>query len=303
MPDTETVLRTFALTKTYSGRAAVDHLSMQVRRGEVYGLIGKNGAGKTTLIRMITSLIHPDSGEIELFGQKRGRQLHRVGSMVDTPVMYPNLTAEQNLEYYRLQAGNPDPKSAARALEIVDLSDGRKQKFGRLSLGMRGRLGLALAILNNPDFIILDEPAKGLDPLGIAAIRRTLKYLNEDLGITILISSHLLAELHLLATTYGIIDEGRLIKEFSKGQLDEACKRCLRLVVDDIQAAATILETVLGTTNYKVVDRNEIRVYDHLEKAGEVNYQLNAARVRVNAIYEMGMSLEDYLKAAIEEAR
>ncbi len=280
---------------------------MLVKKGDIYGLIGENGAGKTTLIRLITSLSHADEGEIELFGEKEEKQLaqarSRTGSIVDTPALYPGLTAVQNLEYYRLQWGIPDQKCVRRALELVGLGESEQQKYSHFSLGMKQRLGLALAILNDPDFILLDEPNNSLDPLGIVEIRSALKHLNEDLGITVLISSHLLSELYLLATTYGVIHNGRLVKEFSKEQLlDEECKRCLHITVDDIRAAAIILETVLETTNYQVVGGYEIRLYDYLEDPAEVNYQLSMAHIRVSSIYEMGVNLEDYFRAVISEA-
>ncbi len=305
MTGTDDILRTYNLTKFYSGRAAVDHVSMEVKKGEIYGLIGENGAGKTTLIRMIAALIHPDEGVIELFGEKGekqpGRALSRVGIMVETPVMYPSLTAEQNLEYYRIQQGIPDRKCIKEALDLVGLTGATKKRFGHFSLGMKQRLGLALSILNNPDFIILDEPINGLDPPGIAEIRNTLKLLNENLGITILIASHILSELYLMATTYGILNHGRLIKELTKDQLDEQCRRCLAVTVDDIKISAVVLETVLGTTNYKVVNRNEIRLYDHLDSPAEVTYQLIAANVRVSYIHEIGTTLEDYYRTTIGE--
>jgi ABC-2 type transport system ATP-binding protein len=290
----------------YSGRAVVDRVNMHIKKGDVYGLIGENGAGKTTLIRLITSLVRPDEGEIELFGEKEEKQLawarSRTGSIVDTPALYPGLTAVQNLEYYRLQWGIPDQKCVRRALELVGLGESEQQKYSHFSPGMKQRLGLALAILNDPDFILLDEPNNSLDPLGTVEIRSALKHLNEDLGITVLISSHLLSELYLLATTYGVIHNGRLVKEFNKEQLDEKCKRCLHITVDDIRAAAIILETVLETTNYQVVGGNEIRLYDYLEEPAEVNYQLSMAHVRVSSIYEIGVNLEDYFRAVITEA-
>lgn len=304
MSDQDFVLRTYSLKKIYSGRPAVDDVNITIKKGAVYGLIGKNGAGKTTLIRMITSLVHPDSGEIELFGRKErlGEARTRMGSIIETPAFYPNLSAEQNLEYYRIQQGIPDKTCVLKALELVGLSDTGKKSFSHFSLGMKQRLGLALAILGNPDFIILDEPINGLDPVGIAEFRKILKHLNEDLGVAILISSHILSELYLVATSYGIIHDGKLLKEISKDQLDEECRRCLSITVNDIKAAVIVFETALGTTNYKVVGGNDIRLYDHLEAASEVTYQLNTAGVRVSSIHEMGANLEDYFRSAIGEA-
>ncbi len=306
MPGADFVLRTFSLTKTFAGRLAIDHVSLQIQKGQVYGLLGKSGAGKTTLIRMITGLIHADEGEIELFGERaksppRGA-LSRVGYMAEMPAMCPSLTAAQNLEYYRLQQGIPERERVLEVLELVGLSAERNSRYGHLTSGMKQRLGLALAVLNHPDFIIMDEPANGLDPLDVIAIREILKHLNENLGVTLLVTSHNLAELYRLATDYGILHDGRLIREFTKEQLDEQCRRYLRLTVDNISAAAIVLETILNTTDYQVIDQHEIHLYDHLDVPGDVTYQLSLANVRVSSIYEMGASLEDYFRAAIEEA-
>ncbi len=304
MTSTETVLRTSNLTKIYSGKPAVDAVSFSIKKGEIFGLIGKNGAGKTTLIRLITALAHPDEGEIELFGEKEPIRLHRersrLGCIVGTPAFYPGLTVGQNLEYSRLQLGIPDHQCISSALEQAGLSGSEKMRCSRLPPGIKQRLGLALAILNNPDFILLDEPTSGLDPLGVAEMRETLQHLHEEMGITMLISSPILSELHHLATVYGIIHQGKLVKEISGDQLDEECRSCLCVKVDNIQVAATVLETVLGTTHYQIIDRNEIRVYDHLEDPAEVTYQLSLANVRISQIYEMGMKVDDYFRSVIQ---
>lgn len=303
---TDEVLCTDRLTKIYAGKAAVDRVSMHVKKGDIYGLIGKNGAGKTTLIRLVTGLAHPDEGRVELFGESEQKRLRRarsrLGCIVDMPALYPHLTAEQNLEYFRIQQGIPDRKCVSRAMERVGLAGIGKERFDRLSLGMKQRLGLALAILNDPDFVLLDEPINGLDPVGIAEIRETLQRLNEEMGITLFISSHILSELYLLATTYGIIHSGNLVDEFSRDRLDEECRRCLRVTVDDVQAAVLVLETVLRTTRYKVIGRQEIRIYDYLEDPAEVTAQLSAANIRVSSIHEMGANLEDYFRKVIREA-
>ncbi len=216
--------------------------------------------------------------------------------------MYPEMTAAQNLEYYRLQQGIPEQKRVQEVLKLTGLSAERKTRFGHLSSGQKQRLGLALAILNHPDFLIMDEPASGLDPLDVIAIREILKQLNEDSGVTLLIASPNLAELYRQATNYGILHNGRLIRESTKEQLDEKCRRCLRITVDDVKAAAIVLETRLNTNNYQVIDQHEIRLYNHLDIPGEVTYQLSLANIRIISIYEMGASLEDYYRTAIEEA-
>ena len=300
----EAVLHTRNLTKLYAGKPAVDNVNMTIHKGDIYGLIGKNGAGKTTLIRMITSLIGQTGGEIELFGENTAagltRARKRVGCVVETPALYPGLTAEQNLEYYRILYGIPEENRIKTALEMVGLTDTDKKKFKNFSLGMKQRLGLALAILGHPDFILLDEPINGLDPIGIIEMRETIKNLNEQYGITVLMSSHILTELSQIATKYGIINNGRLVKEITNDQLAEQCQRCLSVTVDDMEKAAVIIETALNTTNFKSVGKNEIRIYDYLDDPSEVTYQFNSGGVRVNSIHEIGDNLEDYFKTIIE---
>jgi len=301
----EIVLKTHNITKSYSGTAAVDDFNMTIYKGDIYGLIGRNGAGKTTLARIITSLSIPDTGSLTLFGKKSHAELHdarkRIGCVIESPAFYPNLTAFQNLEYYRIQRGIPDKKVITRALEMVELTYTGKKKFKSFSMGMKQRLGLALALLNHPDFIILDEPINGLDPMGIIEMRKTIIKLNQDYGITILISSHILKELHLVATRYGIIDNGKLINEFNQDELNEACQKSLLITVDDIANAVAILETSLITNKFKVISHNEIKVYDYLDNPSEVTTQFINAGIRVSSFYEVGDNLEDYFISQVGE--
>ena len=260
------------------------------------------GAGKTTLMRLITSLTFPDSGEIELFGETSKAGLaaarRRMSATIEVPALYSNLTAVQNLEYYRIQYGIPSKNSVENALKFVNLTDTGNKKFKNFSLGMKQRLGLALAMLSNPDFLILDEPTNGLDPIGIVETRELIKKFSDN-GITILISSHILAELSQTATKYGFIHEGRFIKELTHGQLQEECKRALAIKVDDAAKAAAVLETALGITGYKQISANELRVYEHLDNSSEVTFQLAQQGVRVAEMHEVGDSLEDYFKKVI----
>jgi len=216
-----------------------------------------------------------------------------MGCIVEMPALYPNLTAEQNLEYYRILRGIPDKAVLQRSLELVGLTDTGKKKFRNFSLGMKQRLGLALSILNSPDFIILDEPINGLDPLGIIEMRDLMKRLNEQ-GITLLISSHILAELAQVATRYAIIHQGRLVREITQEQLREECKRALTVTVDDVAKAIVILETVLNIRDYKQVSANELRVYEYLDNPAEINLRLSTGGVRVFSLHEIGDSLEDF---------
>jgi len=292
-----TVLKTRNLTKRYGNTAAVDNVSLTVDKGDIFGLIGQNGAGKTTLMRLVTSLARPDSGSIELFGESTTSGLNaarsRMGCVIEQPALYPNLTAKQNLEVYRIERGIPDKSAVQKTLEMVNLADTGKKKFKNFSLGMKQRLGLALALLSSPDFVILDEPTNGLDPIGIIEIRDLMKDMSEQ-GITLLVSSHILSELSQIANKYAIIHHGRLVKNITQEQLREECKRALAVTVDDAAKAAAILETVLNIRDYKQVSANELRVYEYLDNPSEVSYQLNQGRVRVASIHEIGDNLEDY---------
>ena len=219
----ETILKISGVTKTYRGKLAVDNINMTICKGDIYGLIGRNGAGKTTLMRIITSLTSADNGEIELFDEKTVAGLlkarRRLGCVIETPALYPNLTAHQNLEYFRILWRIKDKSAVRRTLKAVDLADTGKKKFRDFSLGMKQRLGLALALLNNPDFIILDEPNNGLDPIGIVEMREMIIKLCNEQGKTIMVSSHMLSELSMTATRYGIINDGKLIKEMTHEEL------------------------------------------------------------------------------------
>ncbi len=296
-----TVLKTQNLTKRYGGNAAVDDISLTVEKGDIFGLIGQNGAGKTTLMRLVAGLAFPDNGEIELFGQKGAgltASRRRMGYVVETPTLYPNLTAEQNLEFCRIQRGIPDKAAVYKALETVNLTDTGNKKFKNFSLGMKQRLGLALAILNSPDFVMLDEPINGLDPMGIVEIRDLIKRFN-DHGITVLISSHILTELSQVATKYAVIHHGRLIKTITNEQLREECKRSLSITVDDAAKTAAVLESSLNIRNYKQVSANELRVYERISEQGDINFHLVNNGVRVSSLYETGDSLEDYFTKLI----
>ncbi len=301
----EIVLKTNNITKNYSGTAVVKDFNMTIYKGDIYGLIGRNGAGKTTLARIITGLSIPDTGSIELFGKTAKSELNysrkRIGCVIESPAFYPNLTALQNLEYYRIQRGIPDKKVIIRALEMVGLTNTGKKKFRSFSLGMKQRLGLALSLLNHPDFLILDEPINGLDPIGIVEMRKTLIKLNQDYGITMLVSSHILKELYLVTTRYGIIDNGILIKELTQNELNEECQKALLITVDNTAPAATILETVLKTNKFKVIGQNEIKVYDYLDNPSEVTLQFSKAGIRVSSITETGDNLEDYFVNLVGE--
>lgn len=289
------ILETNGLTKLYGGRAAVNQVSLHVKEGDIYGFIGKNGAGKTTFMRLVTGLARPDKGSMTLFGgQDFSRSRRRIGSMIEYPSLYPNMTARQNLEAHRLLLGIPEKGSVDEALKTVRLAETGNKKVKHFSLGMRQRLGIAQCLLGHPDFLILDEPINGLDPTGIKEIRDLLLTLNGEKGITILLSSHILGELAKIATCYGIINQGVLVDEFSKDELQTRCRRCLRIQVDDVKKAVQVLESILKTDQFDVLPDQTIRLFGYLEDSGTVNTTLVQNGVTVRTIAPAGQDLEGY---------
>lgn len=294
----EPILVTRALTKKYGGAAAVEGVDLYIEKGQIYGLVGRNGAGKTTIIRMLTAQTVPTSGEIELFGETDEKGISaaraRVGAMVEIPSFYPYLTARENLEYYRRQRGIPGEACVDRALEQVGLHDAGKKKFKQFSLGMKQRLGLALALMNHPDLLLLDEPINGLDPEGIVEFRNLLLELNRQYQTTILISSHILSELQSLATCYGFIDKGHLLEQLTANALAEKCRDCLELKVDDAPKAAALMEKELGLRDFEVLPGGAIRLYEGLEMPQKVTNLLVAQGINLYGMEHRGANLEDY---------
>lgn len=299
----ENVLVTRALTKQYGAAIAVHNVSMTIEKGQIYGLVGRNGAGKTTIIRMATGQAVPTSGEVELFGANGARELEemrgRTGAMVETPSFYPYLTARENLEYYRIQRGIPGKNVVDEALEQVGMDNTGKKKFKHFSLGMKQRLGLGLALMNRPDFLLLDEPINGLDPEGIVEFRNILLDLNRGRQTTILISSHILSELENLATDYGFIDGGIMVEQISARALREKCRACIELRVDDAAKAALVLEQALGARDYEVLPGEVLRLYCHLDEPQRVTQLLVNGGVALSSIERKGANLEDYFLSLI----
>lgn len=297
----EYVLQTNNLTKKYAGKCVVDHVNMNIKRGDIYGFIGKNGAGKTTLIRMVAGLALPTQGDMRLFGSTElNEQRRRIGTTIENPALYPNMTAKQNMEYYVRLYGVPEKDVIDNILELVGLQNTGKKKSKNFSLGMKQRLAIAIALLGNPDFLMLDEPTNGLDPFGIKEMRELLLDLNKK-GITILISSHILGELSKIATVYGIINNGVLVEEFNKHELAERCERCIKIKVDDTRKAITIIEEKLGIIEYDVLPDNTIRLFNNTDKVSEVNKQLVLGDIAVESITHVGQDLEGYFVELMEE--
>ncbi len=260
----EYVLTTSALTKTYRKFEALRDLTMHIPKGSIYGFVGRNGAGKTTLIRVICGLQEPTSGEYMLYGiSNKSREItkarHRMGAVVETPSIYLDMTAEDNLRQQALVLGLPNYKSIPEILKLVGLENTGKKKARHFSLGMKQRLGIAIALIGNPDFIVLDEPINGLDPQGIVEIRELILKLNHEHCITVLISSHILGELSKLATHYGFIEKGRIVKEISATELEAACRKCTRVKVSDTKVLASVLDEL--ALEYEIVTDTTAIIY------------------------------------------
>lgn len=269
-------------------------------------MIGRNGAGKTTIMKIVAGLAEPTEGSYSIFGKSgyaAEKEKRRIGTLIENPAFFGNMTAYQNLRYYCYQKGITDLKQIDEALELVHLTDVKNKKFRKFSLGMKQRLGIAFAVLDNPDLVILDEPINGLDPIGISELRDTFRKLNQERGITLIISSHILSELYAVANRFLFIDNGRVIKEITKQELDLECSRCITVKTDNVKKTAIVLESNLNITNYQVIDTEEIRIYDENAKPNELNKAFIQNGVNISQIYESGVSLEDYFKQLVREVQ
>ena len=299
----EYILRTHELTKTYKNHKAVDKVNISIKKGDIYGFIGQNGAGKSTLLRLVTGLNFPSGGSIEIFGVNTETGLNdaqkRMGAVIENPALFLNMTARQNLEVHRLQKGIPGKSCIDDALSLVELKNTGNKKVKNFSLGMKQRLGLAVALLSDPEFLILDEPTNGLDPIGIVELRDLIKKLNHESGLTVLISSHILSELYQLATTYGIIHNGQLIEELSLSELDEKCQQHLKIKVDNANKGATVLEEMMQTANFEVMPDGYIHLYNHLNDVYTVSKTLTDSGLVIEHLSQNGDSLESYFSKVI----
>ena len=292
----EYVLTTQGLSKHYKGFKALDALTMRVPKGSIYGFVGRNGAGKTTLIRVICGLQAPTSGEYALYGiDSREKSIvksrRRMGAVVETPSIYLDMSARDNLkEQYRV-LGLPSFEGIPELLKLVGLEDTGKKKAGNFSLGMKQRLGIAIALAGDPDFLVLDEPVNGLDPQGIIEIRELILKLNRERQITVLISSHILDELSRLATHYGFIDGGRMLKEISAAELEAACRKCMRLEVTDTKTLARVLDGM--GVEYTVWSDTMADLYGKVNITA-LTMALHEAGCSVSSFHERDESLESY---------
>lgn len=294
----DTILETKNVSRKFGEFTAIQPTSISIHTGDIYALIGKNGAGKTTIFKMITGQMYPSSGEISLFGKTSEKNLleerKKMGAIIEEPGFFPNFTARQNLEYYRIQRGIPDVQCEIKALEEAGLTNTGKKKFKNFSLGMKQRLGLALALMTHPAFLILDEPTNGLDPEGIVEMRNLLLKLNREKKITILISSHILTEVHSMANRFAFIDNGSILEEITKEELQKRSNKYLKITVDDVEKATVILEKYCADAEYEVMPDNIIRLFGYLEKSDYVNQVLTENKIRIFAIQQQGENLEEY---------
>ncbi|HBL2336826.1 TPA: ATP-binding cassette domain-containing protein [Enterococcus faecium] len=289
----ETVLKATSITKKYGAAKALDKVSIEIKRGMIYGLIGENGAGKSTFMRTIMGLISIDEGSIELFGTTDLQAARRrMGQSIETPALYPELTARDNLRIQAANGGVSD-REIEDLLKMMRLENTGKKKAKNFSLGMRQRLAIANALITNPEFLILDEPTNGMDPAGMAEMREIIQRLVKERGITVLLSSHLLDELSQIATHYGILHEGHLIKELSKEELAQESRQFIKIDTSATEQAVTVLDS-LGYRDYFVQSSRVIQLFEGIDQVAAINQALVEAKVPVDGIHLVGQKLEDY---------
>ena len=290
------ILETRSLSKHYGHFKALDGMDMHVPKGAIYGLVGKNGAGKTTLIRLICGLQEPSSGSFTLYGTgNRDKAIvkarRRMGAVVETPSIYLDMTAEENLKMQYRVLGLPSFEGIGELLSLVGLENTGRKKARHFSLGMKQRLGIAVALAGDPDFLVLDEPVNGLDPQGIIEIRELILKLNRERQISVLISSHILDELSRLATHYGFVDSGRMVKEISAAELEAVCRKCVRLVVSDVKPLVRVLDSM--GIEYNILSPTQADVFANVNLSGLVN-ALTKESCELIAAQERDESLESY---------
>lgn len=300
----DTVVEMNNIVKMYGNNVVLDKVNLSIHRSEIYGLVGVNGAGKSTIMKIITGLRNKTDGTLSLFGEDNEKNIvherNKLGCLIESPALYTDMTAKQNLEIQRVQRGLPGKKCIDDVLEIMDLQDTGNKKVKSFSLGMKQRLGLAIALLGRPQFLILDEPINGLDPTKIKYVREVLKNMNSEEGTTILISSHILSELHQLATVYGFIDKGKMLQQITDKELDEYCKRHIYMEVDNVEKTSCILDDRYYDCSVKVYPGNIIRIYGYKGLVSDINKALVNTDIRVEYIGFKGESLETYFTNLLE---
>lgn len=292
------ILSTSHLNKKFNNFTALDDVNINLEKGKIYGLIGKNGAGKTTLMRIIAGLSYPTTGTIELFGKadskEYSKELSKVGTLIEYPSLNGKMTAKQNIKVNKIMRGIHDEKIDDALLKMVGLENVGKKRVKNYSLGMRQRLGIAIAMLSNPELLILDEPVNGLDPVGVVEIRNLIKKLNEEKGITVLISSHNLPELYQTATDYIIIDQGKVKQSLTLQELEERCEHYIKIECSDPKQLVKVIEKKLGSKKYKIMPDNSVRLYDYTEDKQKVSNVLYDNGIQIIQFSLEGETLENY---------
>ena len=288
------IIETHDLTKKYGSQTSVSHLNIHVKKGRIYGLLGRNGAGKTTTMRMLLGLTAPTSGEVTIFGKPfQGNEkniLPRIGCLIESPGFYPNLTGTENLKIFAELRGLRSPKYIKNALELVNLPYRDKKLFSQYSLGMKQRLAIALAVMHNPELLILD------DPIGIAEVRDFIRELCDTSGKTILISSHILSEISLLADDVGIIDHGKLLEEESLKELEAKNAKFIHFCVSDAQKAAKIIAATFHSKDFRLTDANNLYLYDMTLPVEKINRSFVESGIEIQEVHLCEDTLEDYFK-------
>lgn len=299
------VIKTQALEKTYGAKRAVDHFDMHVKQGDIYGFVGRNGAGKSTVMKLISGLAHPTGGEIELFGKRTTNTdiRDRIGVLIENPGLYPHTNAFDNLMLKALCLGVPDPKKQSmRLLEYVGLAEVAKKNTSQFSMGMKQRLGLALALMGDPDLLLLDEPLNGLDPEGAREIRQLLTDLNEEKGVTILISSHILDQLGKMATRYGVIREGNMVRELSVAEVEEECQDYIEVKVADPALALAVLQENIPQAKFVAMPDGALQVYG-IADAAPIAESLSAKGIAVYGLHMHKRDLEEFFVGLMGDDR
>lgn len=293
------IIKTAALSKHYNDQIVVKDVSMTIPKGKIYGLLGRNGAGKTTIMKMLLGLAEASSGEIVLFGQapkKNPSVYSRIGNIIETPSFYPYLSGPENLKVFSKLKGQTQRNSVEKALKLVDLTHAEHKRFANYSLGMKQRLGIANALMNDPELLILDEPTNGLDPIGIVEIRKLLKELAEVHGKTILISSHQLSEIEQIADIIGILHDGELLEECDLEKIAQHNQRYISVTVSDVHQATRLLEEELNLTSYTVDEGNTIKIFDFTFEPQTINHLLGQKGIEVSSLFVGSGNLEEHFR-------
>lgn len=293
-----TILQTNNLTVRFGSHTVLDNMNIELKEKHIYGFIGENGAGKTTLMRVFTGLLYPSEGSFSLFGKNSPADILKmrkyIGSTIEAPALYPEYTAWQNLELQRMLMGNPDKNVCDELLKLVNLYDERSKKVRKFSMGMKQRLGIAMALVGKPKLLILDEPINGLDPKNISELRILLKKLNEEKNVTLFISSHILNELYLLASDYFIIHKGKIIEALTHEQLDAKCRKYIRITTSELPRCITVIEKELNGVDYTVINNETLHLFSHTDNSEVVSEALVANKIITKEFSVSEQSLEEY---------